>query len=211
MPSEIYLVKVGMTMEEGTVEEWYIADGDRVEPGEMLYRLETEKVNLDVDAETAGTVKHLADAGTTCKPGDVVGFIYADDETIPDVLPTPKPKLDIAVAGDASANDTPPKPAAARPKRAAGAASPPRPLPASSPANSASTSPTSPVRARGGASPRKMSRPPPTRRRPRLPDPKPDPPHRSPACDGPSPSACTAVCGTPRNSPWTWKSPWTMP
>ena len=126
MPSEIYLVKVGMTMEEGTVEEWYIADGDRVEPGEMLYRLETEKVNLDVDAETAGTVKHLADAGTTCKPGDVVGFIYADDETIPDVLPTPKPKLDIAVAGDASANDTPPKPAAARPKRAGGriAASP---------------------------------------------------------------------------------------
>ena len=126
MPSEIYLVKVGMTMEEGTVEEWYVADGARVEPGEMLYRLETEKVNLDVDAETAGTVKHLADAGTTCKPGDVVGFIYADDETIPDVLPTPKPKLDIAVASESSANDNPAKPAAARPSRARGriAASP---------------------------------------------------------------------------------------
>lgn len=126
MPSEIYLVKVGMTMEEGTVEEWYVADGDRVEPGEMLYRLETEKVNLDVDAETSGTVKHLADAGTTCKPGDVVGFIYADDETIPDVLPTPKPKLDIAVASESSANDKPVKPAAAKPGRAGGriAASP---------------------------------------------------------------------------------------
>ena len=126
MPAEIYLVKVGMTMEEGTVEEWYVADGDRVEPGEMLYRLETEKVNLDVDAETAGTVRHLADAGTTCKPGDVVGFIYADDETIPDVLPTPKPRHDIAVAGKASANDKPQKPAAAKPRRDGGriAASP---------------------------------------------------------------------------------------
>ena len=126
MPAEIYLVKVGMTMEEGTVEEWYVADGDRVEPGEMLYRLETEKVNLDVDAETAGTVRHLADAGTTCKPGDVVGFIYADDETIPDVLPTPKPRHDIAVAGEASANDKPPKPAATKPRRDGGriAASP---------------------------------------------------------------------------------------
>ena len=126
MPAEIYLVKVGMTMEEGTVEEWYVADGDRVEPGEMLYRLETEKVNLDVDAETAGTVKHLADAGTTCKPGDVVGFIYADDETIPDVLPTPKPRHDIAVAGEASANDKPQKPTAAKPRRDGGriAASP---------------------------------------------------------------------------------------
>ena len=122
MPSEIYLVKVGMTMEEGTVEEWYVADGDRVEPGEMLYRLETEKVNLDVDAETSGTVKHLADAGTTCKPGDVVGFIYADDEEIPEVLPTPKPKPDTAVANNKVADDKP-KP---RPRRAGGriAASP---------------------------------------------------------------------------------------
>ncbi|MYJ73817.1 MAG: biotin/lipoyl-binding protein [Gammaproteobacteria bacterium] len=126
MPSEIYLVKVGMTMEEGTVEEWYVADGDRVEPGEMLYRLETEKVNLDVDAETAGTVRHLADAGTTCKPGDVVGFIYADDEEIPEVLPTPKPKPDITVANDTLADDKPKQPAAAKPRRAGGriAASP---------------------------------------------------------------------------------------
>ena len=126
MPSEIYLVKAGMTMEEGTVEEWYVADGDRVEPGEMLYRLETEKVNLDVDAETAGTVKHLADAGTTCKPGDVVGFIYADDETIPEVLPSPKPRPDIAVASDTVPDDRPEKPVAAKPKRAGGriAASP---------------------------------------------------------------------------------------
>ncbi|MYF29825.1 MAG: 2-oxo acid dehydrogenase subunit E2 [Gammaproteobacteria bacterium] len=126
MPSEIYLVKVGMTMEEGTVEEWYIADGARVEPGEMLYRLETEKVNLDVDAETSGTVRHLADAGTTCKPGDVVGFIYADDEVIPDVLPTPKPKPDIAVASDTVGDDKSAKPVVAKPKRAGGriAASP---------------------------------------------------------------------------------------
>ncbi|MYA17480.1 MAG: 2-oxo acid dehydrogenase subunit E2, partial [Gammaproteobacteria bacterium] len=110
----------------GTVEEWYVADGDRVEPGEMLYRLETEKVNLDVDAETAGTVRHLADAGTTCKPGDVVGFIYADDEEIPEVLPTPKPKPDITVANDTLADDKPKQPAAAKPRRAGGriAASP---------------------------------------------------------------------------------------
>ena len=126
MPSEIYLVKAGMTMEEGTVEEWYVADGKRAEPGEMLYRLETEKVNLDVDAETAGTVKHLVGAGTTCKPGDVVGYIYADDETIPDVLPTPKPRPEIAAPSATDSDAKPEKPAAARPRRAGGriAASP---------------------------------------------------------------------------------------
>lgn len=103
MPAEIYLVKVGMTMHEGTVEEWYVADGERVEAGGLLYRLETEKVNLDVDAETTGIVKHLVAEGTTLEPGDVVGYVYADDETIPDVLPTPKPKPDIAAQDDTAA------------------------------------------------------------------------------------------------------------
>lgn len=97
MATEIYLVKVGMTMHEGTVEEWYASDGEQVEAGALLYRLETEKVNLDVDAERAGTVKHLVAAGTTLAPGEVVGYIYGEGEPIPDVLPKPTPKPDIAV------------------------------------------------------------------------------------------------------------------
>ncbi len=87
MPTEIYLVKVGMSMTEGVVEEWYIPDGGTVEKGELLYRLETEKVNLDVDADASGTVKHLVTEGITMRPGDVVGYIYAPGEAIPDVLP----------------------------------------------------------------------------------------------------------------------------
>ena len=111
MATEIYLVKVGMTMHEGTVEEWYVPDGTRVETGELLYRLETEKVNLDVDAETPGIVKHLVAEGTTLEPGEVVGFIFADGEPIPDPLPKPKPKPDAAVAEDAA------KPAKAAPRQ----------------------------------------------------------------------------------------------
>lgn len=87
MPKEIYLVKVGMNMTEGVVEEWYVADGASVNAGDMLYRLETEKVNLDVDAEADGVVKHLVEEGVTMKPGDVVGYIYAADEPVPEVLP----------------------------------------------------------------------------------------------------------------------------
>jgi len=87
MPKEVYLVKVGMNMTEGIVEEWYIADGETVSKGELLYRLETEKVNLDVDAEASGTVRHLVGEGVTMNPGDVVGYIYAAGEEIPTVLP----------------------------------------------------------------------------------------------------------------------------
>ncbi len=103
MPTEIPLVKVGMTMHEGTVEEWYAADGERVEAGALLYRLETEKVNLDVDAEQAGVVKHLVAEGATLAPGDIVGYIYADDEAVPEALPRPERPRGDATATEASA------------------------------------------------------------------------------------------------------------
>src|SRR6476660_3754337 len=83
MATEIYLVKVGMTMTEGMVEEWYVPDGGTVKQGELLYRLETEKVNLDVDADASGIVKHGVEVGVTMQPGDVIGHIYAPGETIP--------------------------------------------------------------------------------------------------------------------------------
>ena len=95
MPSEIYLVKVGMTMTEGVVDEWYIQDGGSVKIGEPIYRLETEKVNMDVEAEADGIVKHLEPAGKTLEPGDVVGWLYATSEPIPEVLPTATRKTDL--------------------------------------------------------------------------------------------------------------------
>ncbi|MDE2669503.1 MAG: dihydrolipoamide acetyltransferase family protein [Chloroflexota bacterium] len=87
MPTEIYMMKLGMTMTEGTVAEWHIPDGGEVKLGEDLYRLETEKVEMEVEAEAAGIVRHLVPAEATVDPGAVVGWIYAADEEIPDVLP----------------------------------------------------------------------------------------------------------------------------
>lgn len=95
MPIEIYLLKVGMTMTEGVVDEWYVSDGAEVKAGEPLYRLETEKVNMDVEAEYDGVVKHIEPEGKTLEPGDVVGWLYALDESIPDVLPQATPKTDL--------------------------------------------------------------------------------------------------------------------
>ena len=95
MPTEIYLLKVGMTMTEGVVDEWYVPDGAEVKTGDPLYRLETEKVNMDVEAESNGIVKHIEPAGKSLEPGDVVGWLYASDETIPDVLPKAERKTDL--------------------------------------------------------------------------------------------------------------------
>jgi pyruvate dehydrogenase E2 component (dihydrolipoamide acetyltransferase) len=120
MPTEIYLVKVGMTMTEGMVEKWFIPDGSEVKIGELVYALETEKINLDVDAEADGTVKHLVEPGVMMAPGDVVGYIYAAGEEIPAELPTPvgqaaasNPTLQSATEPVAR-NVTPTAPAATR-------------------------------------------------------------------------------------------------
>ncbi len=86
MPREIYLVKVGMSMTEGMVSEWFIPDGGTVKKGELVYALETEKVNLDVDAEYDGVVKHAVEVGVMLKPGDVVGYIFESGEEIPNEL-----------------------------------------------------------------------------------------------------------------------------
>ena len=88
MATEIYLVKVGMTMTEGMVEEWYVPDGGSVKQGDLLYRLETEKINMDVDADATGIVKHAVAVGVTKEPGDVIGYIYAPGEAIPSTGPS---------------------------------------------------------------------------------------------------------------------------
>ncbi len=112
MATEIYLVKAGMTMTEGMVEEWYVPDGGSVNQGDLLYRLETEKINLDVDADATGIVKHGVAVGVTKEPGDVIGYIYAPGETIPSAGPS-VPVATPAVNTPAAASEPEPAPVGA--------------------------------------------------------------------------------------------------
>ncbi|MEM7015920.1 MAG: 2-oxo acid dehydrogenase subunit E2 [Pseudomonadota bacterium] len=90
MPSEIYLVKAGMTMTEGMVAQWYVPDGSQIKKGELVYEMETEKITLEVEAEADGVVRHAISEGVMLPPGAVVGFIYGENEQIPDVIPSPE-------------------------------------------------------------------------------------------------------------------------
>ncbi len=106
MATEILLVKAGMTMTEGTVAEWYVADGATVEAGQLLYRMETEKIELDVEAEAAGIVRQGAPAGTKTTPGALIGYILAPGEALPGGFST------VAAPAQASAGGAVPSPAA---------------------------------------------------------------------------------------------------
>lgn len=83
MATEILLVKAGMTMTEGAVAEWYVPDGANVDKGQLLYRMETEKIELEVEAEASGVVRHAVPPGTKTAPGALIGYILAPGEAIP--------------------------------------------------------------------------------------------------------------------------------
>ena len=49
MSENIIMPKLGMTMKEGTVEEWFKAEGDTVEQGESVCTINSEKLTQDVE------------------------------------------------------------------------------------------------------------------------------------------------------------------
>ena len=74
MPTPVILPKLGMTMVEGTITEWYQQSGDAVQTGDLLFAFETEKVNYEVQAEAEGTLHILVAATETVDAGAVDGM-----------------------------------------------------------------------------------------------------------------------------------------
>lgn len=83
MAIEIRLPKLGLTMEEGTVDEWLLVDGAVVTTGMPLLRLATDKIDVDVEAEADGILHRAVPNGTTLEPGAVLGWLLAAGEAPP--------------------------------------------------------------------------------------------------------------------------------
>jgi pyruvate dehydrogenase E2 component (dihydrolipoamide acetyltransferase) len=88
MATAIIMPKAGMAMETGTIIEWKVAVGDRIEVGDEILEIETDKVAMPVEAETSGVLLAI-----TRQPGDVVpvtetiGWIGESGEAIPEDEP----------------------------------------------------------------------------------------------------------------------------
>lgn len=86
MALEIILPKIDEAMTEGTIVEWKKKEGDRVEKGEILYILETEKVTWEVEAPGSGILsKIMANEGDVVAVGTIVAFILQPDEKAPEI------------------------------------------------------------------------------------------------------------------------------
>ena len=83
MSENIIMPKLGMTMKEGTVEEWFKSEGDTVEEGESIVTISSEKLTNDVEAPTSGTLlKIKVQAGEDAKVKAVLGIIGEEGEDL---------------------------------------------------------------------------------------------------------------------------------
>jgi pyruvate/2-oxoglutarate dehydrogenase complex dihydrolipoamide acyltransferase (E2) component len=77
-------------MEEGVFVEWLKADGDTIEPGDLLFNLEGEKAIQEIESIDSGVLRIPENApseGDTVLVGQVIGWLCKPDETPPAELP----------------------------------------------------------------------------------------------------------------------------
>lgn len=96
MPAEIRVPQMGESVTEATILRYMKAVGDTVASGEAIAELETDKVNVEVPADSAGVIQSFAHAeGDTVAVGDVLAVI-SDAAAVPapvasvEVPPAPK-------------------------------------------------------------------------------------------------------------------------
>jgi pyruvate/2-oxoglutarate dehydrogenase complex dihydrolipoamide acyltransferase (E2) component len=75
MSTPVVIPRLGMTMTEATLLEWVVPDGSAVNAGDLLYRIETDKVETDCEAPASGTVRQTVEPGGVHAVGTVIGEI----------------------------------------------------------------------------------------------------------------------------------------
>jgi pyruvate dehydrogenase E2 component (dihydrolipoamide acetyltransferase) len=85
MATEVKLPRLGQGMESGTVVRWLKQEGDKVEKGEPLYELDTEKVTQEVEAEASGVLLKIAVAEGEVEVGRIIALIGEQGEEVPEV------------------------------------------------------------------------------------------------------------------------------
>jgi pyruvate dehydrogenase E2 component (dihydrolipoamide acetyltransferase) len=93
MISKVIMPKLGQTMEEGTIARWVKKEGDKVEKGDILLEITTDKATLEVESYASGFLRKIVvQEEETVPVTEVIAYI-ADDmkEEIPEELKGEKP------------------------------------------------------------------------------------------------------------------------
>ena len=80
MAHEFTMPKLGLTMTDGTIREWLVADGSKVNVGDAVLVIETDKVETEVEAREAGVLSISGVVGENYACGAVIGTLLGEGE-----------------------------------------------------------------------------------------------------------------------------------
>jgi pyruvate dehydrogenase E2 component (dihydrolipoamide acetyltransferase) len=101
MAHPILMPKPGQMTEECTLVAWHKQEGDKVSKGDVLFEIETDKSNMDVEAFEEGVLlKRVVQEGETVPVNAVCAYVGEPGEAIPDA---PVATAPVAVAASAVA------------------------------------------------------------------------------------------------------------
>jgi pyruvate dehydrogenase E2 component (dihydrolipoamide acetyltransferase) len=87
MAVKVLMPKGSDTMTEGKVLQWLKKEGDQVSTGETILEIETDKVNMEVEAMGSGVLsKILVDAGKVVPVGELLALVTKPGEDISALL-----------------------------------------------------------------------------------------------------------------------------
>jgi pyruvate dehydrogenase E2 component (dihydrolipoamide acetyltransferase) len=76
MATDVTMPRLSDSMEEGTILNWIVSEGDEVKRGEPLVEIETDKANMTYESDTDGTlIEIVAGEGDTLPIGEVIARI----------------------------------------------------------------------------------------------------------------------------------------
>ncbi|PEZ02276.1 dihydrolipoyllysine-residue succinyltransferase [Bacillus sp. AFS018417] len=100
---EIKVPELAESITEGTISQWLINVGEKVEKGASVVELETDKVNVEIIAEDSGIVSQLlGEPGDTVEIGDVIAILDANGTAVSTPAPE-QPKQEVTEAPKAEA------------------------------------------------------------------------------------------------------------
>jgi pyruvate dehydrogenase E2 component (dihydrolipoamide acetyltransferase) len=116
---DVIMPKMGDAMTEGKILHWRKGPGDSVAKGEPIAEIETDKVNVDLEAEGGGVLLQIVvGEGETAEVGSTIAVIGEPGQKVePRAQPAEGPERSRGTKAE-------PQPAAAGPERSRGAAKP---------------------------------------------------------------------------------------
>ncbi|MCX8071794.1 MAG: 2-oxo acid dehydrogenase subunit E2 [Candidatus Binatia bacterium] len=89
MAIEIRMPKLSDTMEEGTILRWYKRVGEMVQRGEVIAEVETDKADMEVEAEASGIVREIrVPEGESAPVGAVLAILEEVQAGVQTAAPT---------------------------------------------------------------------------------------------------------------------------